>query len=121
MVDALVIDAHAVLAALHDLELVEAAELLAVVAGQDVETGTEAVFRIAKKVARDRVIPTLDPKARHGHKSRSPRSTGTGHTWGVDPDDELITAVAVTQPTPQTGAPSVTCGDAMRYSALSVT
>jgi hypothetical protein len=75
LVDALVRDADAALAVLHGRELTgalgEAAELLALVAGQDVEQGEDEVFRIAQRVARDRVISTVDTQARHGHKSRA--------------------------------------------------
>ena len=49
----------------------EAAELLGLVAGQDVEAGEDGVFRIARRVARDRLISTVDVQARHGHKSRA--------------------------------------------------
>lgn len=45
----------------------EAAELLALVAGQDVDAGDDGRFRIARRVAKDRVISTVDPEARHGH------------------------------------------------------
>ena len=100
LVDALVRDAHAALAAVHGHELTgpvaEAAELLAVVAGQDVEAGEDGVFKIAQRVARDRVISTVDTEARHGHKSRARRFDGFKTHLGVDPDDELITNVAVT-------------------------
>jgi hypothetical protein len=75
LVDALVHDANVALLVLHGRELAralgEAAELLALVAGQDVEQGEDGVFRIAKRVARDRVISTVDTEARHGHKSRA--------------------------------------------------
>jgi hypothetical protein len=71
----LVRDAQAALGALdgHEVDgpLAEAADLLALVAGQDVEQGDDAVFRIARKVARDRLISTVDVEARHGHKSRA--------------------------------------------------
>ena len=64
LVDALVRDAHAALTALdgHELDgpLADAAELLGLVAGQDVEAGEDGVFRIARKVARDRLISTVD-------------------------------------------------------------
>ena len=54
LVDALVRDAHAALAALHGHELTgpvaEAAQLLALVVGQDVEAEEDGVFRIARKV-----------------------------------------------------------------------
>jgi hypothetical protein len=75
LVDALVRDAQAALAVLDDHELpaalAQAGELLALVAGQDVEAGEDGVFRIARKVARDRLISTVDVEARHGHKSRA--------------------------------------------------
>lgn len=99
LVDALVRDAQAALGALdgHDVDgpLAEAAELLALVAGQDVEAGDDGVFRIARKVARDRLISTVDVEARHGHKSRARTFDGYKTHLGVDPDDELITNVAV--------------------------
>ncbi len=47
-------------------------------------------------VARDRVISTVDVEARHGHKSRARTFDGYKSHLGVDPDDELITNVAVT-------------------------
>ena len=60
----------------QDLELAgeqaEAVGLLGLVAGQDVEPGEhEGTFRIARKVAPDRVISVVDPQARHMHKSVS--------------------------------------------------
>ena len=47
------------------------------------------------KVARDRLISTVDVEARHGHKSRARTFDGYKSHLGVDPDDELITNVAV--------------------------
>jgi transposase len=75
LVSGLVTDALAVLGALEDAELdatqAEAVGLLRVVAGQDVEPGErEGTFRIARKVAPDRVISVVDPDSRHMHKSR---------------------------------------------------
>jgi hypothetical protein len=100
LVDGLVRDALAALAVLDGHELqgaaAQAAELLALVAGQDVEAGDDGVFRIVRKVARDRLISTVDVAARHGHKSRARTFDGYKTHLGVDPDDELITAVAVT-------------------------
>jgi len=100
LVDALVRDALAALAALDGAELtgaaLDAAELLALVAGQDVEVGDDGVFRIARRVARDRVISTVDPEARHGHKSRNRRFDGYKAHVSVDPDSELIDEVVVT-------------------------
>ncbi|MGH4001298.1 MAG: transposase, partial [Pseudonocardiaceae bacterium] len=70
LVDALVRDALAALAVIDGAELDgparEAAELLALVAGQDVEEGDDGRFRIARRVAPGRVISTVDPEARHG-------------------------------------------------------
>lgn len=100
LVDALVRDCHAALGVLHGQQLAgpvaEAAELLALVAGQDVEQGEDGTFRIARKVARDRVISTVDVEARHGHKSRARTFDGYKTHLAADPDDELITNVAVT-------------------------
>ena len=100
LVDALVRDAQAALGVLdgHELDgaLAEAAELLGLVAGQDVEAGEDGIFRIARRVARDRLISTVDVEARHGHKSRARTFDGYKSHLGIDPDDELITAVAVT-------------------------
>ena len=100
LVDRLGADAAAVLAALEGRELdgalSEAAELLAAVAGQDLCQDSGGRFMIARRVAKDRVLSTVDPDARHGHKSTARRFDGyKGHT-AVDPDSELITATAVT-------------------------
>jgi hypothetical protein len=54
------------------------------------------VFRIARRVARDRLISTVDVEARHGHKSRARTFDGYKSHLSVDPDEELITNVAVT-------------------------
>ena len=85
LVSALVNDANAVVAAVKDAELDEpaasAVALLALVAGQDVEPaegsdGTGGRWRIAQKVAEDRVISTVDPDARHTRKSGQARRDG---------------------------------------------
>lgn len=100
LVDALVGDAKAALGVLggHEVDgpVAEAGELLALVAGQDVEAGEDGIFRIARRVAKDRLISTVDVEARHGHKSRARTFDGYKSHLGVDPDDELITGVAVT-------------------------
>jgi hypothetical protein len=100
LVDALVRDALAALGVVDGHELTgavrEAAELLAVVAGQDVEQGEDGIFKIVRKVARDRVISTVDPEARHGHKSRNRRFDGYKAHFSVDPDSEVIDDVVVT-------------------------
>jgi IS5 family transposase len=100
LVDELVHDAVAALAVLDGEPLTgaarDAADLLAVVAGQDVEEGDDGVFRIVQGVARDRVISTVDPQARHGHKSQNRRFDGYKTHASVDPDSELIDEVTVT-------------------------
>jgi len=93
-------DGYAVLAVLHGRELVEvvehAARLLATVLGQDLETGGDGVFRIARRVAKDRVISTVDPDARHGHKTASRGFDGYKGHVAMDPDSEIITATTAT-------------------------
>ena len=100
LVDALARDAHALLAALEGRQLSEpvkqAAALLATVVGQDLETGDAGVFRIARRVAKDRVISTVDPEARHGHKTVARGFDGYKAHAALDPDSELITATGVT-------------------------
>ena len=100
LVDALVVDALAALGAVEGEALgplvTEKAELLALVAGQDVEQGEDGVFRIARKVARDRVISTVDTQARHGHKSRARTFDGYKSHVSLDPDSELVAEVSIT-------------------------
>jgi hypothetical protein len=100
LVDALARDAYAVIALLDDRtlspEVTEAAALVATVVGQDIEKTDDGRFRIAKRVAKDRVISTVDPEARHGHKTAARGYDGyKGHT-AIDPDAEIITAAEVT-------------------------
>ena len=54
------------------------------------------MFRIARRVAKDRVISTVDPDARHGHKTSARGFDGYKGHVAVDPDSELITATTVT-------------------------
>ncbi len=100
LVDALVKDCIAALSALEGEELqgavAQAAELCAIVAGQDVEEGDDGIFRIARRVAKDRTISTVDTEARHGHKSHNRRFDGYKAHLSVDPDSELIDEVVVT-------------------------
>ena len=51
----------------HDLKLT--VPLVATVVGQDLDRDADGVFRIARRVAADRVISTVDPQARHGRKT----------------------------------------------------
>jgi hypothetical protein len=100
LVDALACDGMALLAALEGRELpdalAQAAALLATVLGQDLERDTDGRFRIARRVARDRVISTVDPQARHGRKTSARGFDGFKGHVGVDPDSEIVTATAVT-------------------------
>jgi len=101
LIDSRARDGHALLAALDGLQdlpepVVQAAQLLATVLGQDLETGAGGVLRIARKVATDRVISTVDPEARHGHKTNHRGFDGYKGHLAVDPDSELVTATAVT-------------------------
>ena len=100
LVDALARDAHAVLALLHDRKLdavvMEAAHLLVTVVGQDLEQTEDGLFRIAQRVAPDRVISTVDPEARHGHKTEERGFDGYKGHIAIDPDSEIITAAEVT-------------------------
>ena len=86
LVDALAKDARALIVALDGRELPEevreAAALLASVTGQDLDEGADGVFRIARRVAKDRIISTVDPDARHGHMIR-PLRVGLTATRGM--------------------------------------
>ena len=106
LVSALVNDANALVAAFEDAELDEAAAsalaLLALVAGQDVEPaegsdGTDGRWRIARKVAGDRVISTVDPDARHTRKSPEARRDGYRAHVAADPETGIITDEKLTR------------------------
>jgi hypothetical protein len=101
LVDSRARDAHALLDALDGSEdlpepVVHAMQLLATILGQDLETGPDGALRIARKVAPDRVISTVDPEARHGHKTNHRGFDGYKGHVAVDPDSEIVTATAVT-------------------------
>ena len=73
LVDALARDGLAALQVLEgrvlDPVVRQAAELLATVIGQDLEVDEAGMMRIVRRVAKDRVISTVDPQTRHGHKT----------------------------------------------------
>lgn len=100
LIDALATDAHAILDALDGRELMvavaQAAALLATVVGQDLDEDADGTFRLAQRVAKDRLISTVDPEARHGRKTRARGFDGYKGHVAVDPDSELITATTVT-------------------------
>src|SRR3990170_419272 len=101
LVSALVNDALALIEATESSELTgsqqDAVGLLALVAGQDVEPADgEGTWRIARAVAPDRVISTVDPETRHMHKSRSSYRDGYKAHISVEPETGLVTAAALT-------------------------
>ena len=120
LVDALVSDAHRLLGHLPEQELAprpaEAVALLALIAGQDVEPGedsdgTDGRWRIARKVAEDRVISVVDPDARHAHKTVQRRTDGFKAHLVAEPDTGLITGCALTKASgPATGDGAVGLG-----------
>ena len=116
LVSALVNDANALIAALtkpdhdddHDEQDDEqdraesALALLALVAGQDVEPaegsdGTDGRWRIARRVAPDRVISTVDPDARHTRKSPENRRDGYRAHVVAEPETGIITDEQLTK------------------------
>jgi IS5 family transposase len=106
LVSALVNDANALVAAVKGGELDEQAAsavgLLALVAGQDVEPaegsdGTDGQWRIARRVAEDRVISVQDPEARHTRKSPEARRDGFRAHVVADPETGIITGEKLTK------------------------
>jgi IS5 family transposase len=106
LVSRLVTDATTLLATI-DVDTLTGAQqetvaLLALVAGQDVEPaegsdGTDGRWRIARRVAPDRVISTVDPDARHAHKSRQKKVDGFKSHIVIEPDTGLVTVAALTK------------------------
>lgn len=86
--------------------LTQAVQLLATVLGQDLETGQDGTVRIARRVAQDRVISTVDPETRHGHKTSSRSFDGFKGHIAIDPDSEIITDTEVTAGNVGDGAPA---------------
>src|SRR6266536_113346 len=85
----------------RDAAAADALGLLALVAGQDVEPaegsdGTDGRWRIARKVAPDRVISTVDRQARHTRKSKSKRRDGFRGHVAAEPGTGLITDCEMT-------------------------
>jgi hypothetical protein len=93
-------DGYALLAVLDGRPLTETVQQtalqLATVLGQDLDRSPGGVFGVARRVAKDRVISTVDPDARHGHKTSSRGFDGYKGHVAVDPDSEIITATTVT-------------------------
>jgi hypothetical protein len=103
LVDALVRDAYRAHYALRgerlDPRVAEAAALLATVTGQDIEETDDGRFRIFEGTAPDRVISTVDPQARHGHKTAAHGFDGYKAHVAIDPDAEVICAAEVSAAT----------------------
>jgi hypothetical protein len=106
LVSALVNDANALVAALEGGDLDEraagAVALLALVAGQDVEPaegsgGRDGRWRIARKVAEDRVVSVNDPDARHTRTSPEARRDGYRAHGAAEPETGIITDEQVTK------------------------
>ena len=104
LVDALVTDALRLLGHLPEQQLAEkaakAAGILALVAGQDVEPaedsdGRDGRWRITQGTAPNRMVSTVDPAARHVHKTRSHQQDGFKAHLVVEPETGLYTAVAL--------------------------
>jgi len=101
LIDALAKDAYTLLGVLDGRELApalaQAGELLATVVGQDLEQDPEqeGVFRIARRVAPDRVISTVDPQTRHGRKTSANGFDGYKGHVAIDPDSEIITSTTI--------------------------
>ena len=104
LVDKLATDGYAVLAAMAGRVLntdeATAAELLAAVLGQDIEVGPDNTMCIACRVAKNRVISTVDPDARHGRKSSAGGFDGYKGHIAVDPEP------TPGQPTPKRRQPT---------------
>jgi IS5 family transposase len=103
LITGLAIDALGILDALEEVGLDEDQQqlvpLLALVAGQDVEPDPqrgEGNWRIARGVASERVISTVDPESRHMHKSRSRYRDGYKAHVVVEPDTGIITGCDLT-------------------------
>jgi hypothetical protein len=119
LVSELVTDALAVLAELtgpdapeREDKAADAVGLLALVAGQDVEPadgsdGTDGRWRIARRVAPDRVISTVDPEARHTRKSKSTRRDGFRGHVSTEPETGLITDTELTSAAGEDGSDPV--------------
>jgi IS5 family transposase len=97
LVSELVDDANELVWAAEDLDLSDAqgdaVALLALVAGQDVEPGDgPGRWWIAQRTVGDQVISTVDPEARHAHKTRRACHDGYKVHVAAEPDTGLVTA-----------------------------
>ena len=120
LINGLVEDGLAVIETVEGLELrpdqADAVALLAVVTGQDVEPDPDQLgrWRIARRVAKDRTISTVDPQARHGHKTRSHKRDGYKAHVAIEPETGLVTEAELTAANTPDGdtAPALVAGEA---------
>ena len=102
LVESLVKDARRLVKAVREKsdapeELKKAADFLERVAEQDTEEDGEGRIRIRQGVAKDRVISTVDPEMRHGHKTSSNKADGyKAHLIVTGEKGEWITGVEET-------------------------
>ena len=102
LINGLVTDGLALVEGVENVELdpeqADAVGLLEVVTGQDVEPDPEREgrWRIAHRVAKNRTISTVDPEARHGHKTRTHKRDGHKAHIAAEPETGLITAAVLT-------------------------
>jgi IS5 family transposase len=112
LVDGLVRDALTLLGSFEtgdaEHDVATALGLLALVAGQDVEQEEDGTWKIARKVAPDRMISTVDPDARHMHKSVSEYRDGYKAHLAIEPETGLVTAAALTPANAPDGKTGVT-------------
>jgi IS5 family transposase len=128
LVSALVTDANSLVEAMAGQELGEQAAsavgLLALVAGQDVEPaegsdGTDGRWRIARKVAEDRVISVHDPETRHTRKSPEARRDGYRAHVAADPQTGIITGERLTKACGQDNSDAAVAGQFLAGQAAS--
>ncbi len=102
LVESLVKDARRLVKAVRQMrdapeELKNAADFLERVAEQDIEEDEQGRIRICRGVAKDRVISTVDPDMRHGHKTSSNKADGYKvHLMGTGEKAGWVTALDVT-------------------------
>lgn len=102
LVESLVKDARRLVKAVREKgdapeELKKAADFLERVAEQDIEEDDQGRIRIRQGVAKDRVISTVDPEMRHGHKTSSNKTDGyKAHLIVTGKKGEWITGVEET-------------------------
>ena len=104
MVDALVTDALRLLGHLPDQQRGEKAAnavgILVLVASQDVKPagesdGRDGLWRVTRGTAAGRMVSTVDPEARHVHKTRSHQRDGFKAHLAIEPETGLYTAGAL--------------------------